>query len=101
MHGVIAISDWDEEIKDVSFVFLITLWSFSLPFPSGVPPIGVFLPVLIGCFQMSHVRLMLGQLISSLLECLKLPLVVVADFLIISCNSCQSLRDEKELFSSQ
>ena len=99
MHGVISISDWDEEIEDVSFVFLITLWSFSFPIPLGVSPIHVFLPVFVGCLQMSRVCLMLCQIFSSLLEYFELPLIVVADFLIFLCHSCQSLRNEEEFFS--
>ena len=101
MHGVIAVSNWDEEVEDIAFVFLITLWSLSLPFPGSIPLLSVFLPVLIGCFQVSCMRLMLGQLVSSLLECFELPLIVMADFLIFLCNSCQPLCDEKELFSTQ
>ena len=101
MHGVIAISNWDEEIEDISFIFLVSLWSLNLPFPGSVPPVGVFLPVLVGHFQVSCVCLTFGQLISSLLEGFELLLIVMADFLILLCNSCQSLHDEKELFSTQ
>ena len=100
MHGVITVSNWDEEVEDVAFVFLITLWSLSLPFPGSIPPVGVFLPVLVGCFQVSCMCLMFGQLVSLLLECLELPLIVMADFLIFLRSSCQSLCDEKELFST-
>ena len=97
---MISISDWDEEIEDISLIFFIALWSFSFSIPIGVPPICVCLPVLIGCFQMSCVCLTLCQIFSSLLEYFELFLVVAADFLIFLCNSCQSLCDEEEFFST-
>ena len=100
MDGVVSISDWDEEIEDVSFVLLIPLGSLCLPLPVGIPPISILFPMLIGCFQVSHVCLMLCQLLPSLLECFKLFLIVLANFLIFLCNSCQSLCDEEEFLSS-
>ena len=30
MDGVIAVSDWDEEVEDISFIFLIPLWASCL-----------------------------------------------------------------------
>ena len=100
MDGVITISDWDEEIEDVSFVFLIPFWSLCLPFPVSVPPIGVCFPVFVGCFQMSHMCLMLCQILSLLVEYLQLFLKVVANFLILLHNSCQPLHDEEKFFPS-
>ena len=100
VHGVIAIRNWDEEIKDVSFVFFIPLWSLFSSLPSCVLSISVLLPVLIGFFQVSCMCLMLCQVLTSLLEYFELFLIVLADFLIFSRNSCQSLHDEEELHSS-
>ena len=100
MDGVIAISDWDEEIKDISFVFLIPFWSSCLLFPVSVPPISVCFPVFVGHFQMSRMHLMLCQVLSSLAEYFQLFLIVVANFLILLCNSCQPLHDEEKFFSS-
>ena len=96
MHGVVTIRDWNEEIKDVSFILLISLRSLPSSLPLRVPPVGVFGPVLVGFFQASCVRLMLCQVITSLLENLKLFLVVTADFLIFACNLSQSMCDEEE-----
>ena len=95
MHGVIAIRDWDEEIKDVAFIFLILLRCLSSSFPFCIPSVGIFLPMFIGFFQVSCMHLMLCQIIASLFEGLELFLIVVAD-LIFSHNSCQSLCDEEE-----
>ena len=100
MDGVVSISDWDEEVKDISFIFFIPLGSLCLSFPVSIPPVSVYFPVLIGCFQMSHVCLMLCQVLSLLLEYFQLFLIVVADFLILLRNSCQSLHDEEEFLSS-
>ena len=100
MHGVVTIRNWDEEIKDVSFIFFIPLWSLFSSLPSCVLSIGVLFPVLVGFFQMSSVHLMLCQVLALLFECFELFLVVAANFLIFSCNSCQSLRDEEELLPS-
>ena len=100
MHGVIAIRDWDEEIKDVSFIFLITLRSSTLLLPLHIPSVHVFLPVFVGCFQVSCVHLTLCQIFSLLLEYFKLLLIVAANFLIFVRNSCQSLCDEEKLLSS-
>ena len=100
MHGVVSIRDWNEEIKDVSFIFFIALWPLTLLLPLCVPLVRVFLPVFIGCFQVSLVCLMLCQIFSSLFECFELFLIVTANFLIFVRNSCQSLCDEEKLLSS-
>ena len=99
MHGVVTIGDWDEEVKDVPFVFLIALWPLTLLFPRSIPPVCVLLPVLVGSFQVSRTCLMFCQIFSSLSEYFKLFLIVAADLLIFSCNSCQSLCDEEEFLS--
>ena len=98
---MVTIGDWDEEIKDVSFIFLITFWSLTLALPCCIPSVHVFLPVFVGSFQVSCARLMLCQIFSSLLEYLELFLIVMANFLIFVCNSCQSLHNEEELLSSR
>ena len=100
MHGVIAIRNWDEEIKDVSFVFFIPFQPLLSSLPIHIPSISVLLPVFVGFFQVSCMHLMLCQVLASLLECFKLFLIVSADFLIFLRNSCQSLRNEEELLSS-
>ena len=87
MDGGIAISDWDEEIKDISFILFIPFWPSCLPFPVSVPPVSVCFPVLIGCFQMSCMCLTLCQVLSSLAEYFQLFLIVAADFLILLHNS--------------
>ena len=99
MHSVVTVGDWDEEIKDVAFILLVTLRSSTLLLPFCVPSVCVFLPVLVGGFQVSHTRLMLCQIFSSLLEYFELLLIVMADLLIFACNSCQSLHNEEELLS--
>ena len=96
MHGVVTIGDGDEEVKDVPFVFLISFWHLSSPLPFCVPPISVFHPLFVGFFQVSCMHLMLCQIITSLFEDFELFLIVVADFLVFLCNSCQSLCDEEE-----
>ena len=100
MDGIVTISDWDEEIRDVSFIFFISLWSSCLPLPVSVPSVCVCLPVLVGCFQMSCMHLTLCQILSLLVEYFQLFLIVVADFLILSCHSCQSLRNEEKFLST-
>ena len=101
VHGVVTIGNWDKEVKDVSFIFLISLRCLSSPLPFLVPPVGVFSPVLVGFFQVSHIRLAFCQIFAPLLEDLKLFLVIAADFLIFLRNSSQSLCDEEELLSSR
>ena len=96
MHGVIAIRNWDEKVKDVAFIFLISLRCLASSLPFHVPSVGIFFPVLIGFFQASRMHLTLCQIFTSLFEGLKLFLIVTADLLIFSCNSRQSLRDEEE-----
>ena len=100
MHDMVAVSDWDEKIEDISFIFFVALWPSTFLLPLHIPLVCVLLPVFIGCFQVSCMCLMLCQIIASLLECLKLFLIVMADFLIFSHNSSQSLHDEEELFSA-
>ena len=96
MHGVVTVGDWDEKVKDVSFIFFVSLRGLPPSLPLCVPPVGVFGPVLVGFFQASRICLTLCQLVALLFEDLKLFLVVMADFLIFSCNSSQSLCDEEE-----
>ena len=96
VHGVVTIGDWDEEVKDISFVFFIPLRGLSSSLPLCIPLVGVFGPVLVGFFQVSRVHLMLCQIIASLLENLELFLVVTADFLVFAHNSSQSMGDEEE-----
>ena len=100
MYGVIAIRYWDEEVKDISLIFLISFWSLLPSLPSCILSISVFLPVLIGFFQASHVHLTLCQVLTLLFECFELFLIVTANFLIFSHNSCQSLCNEEELLSA-
>ena len=100
MDGVVSISDWDEEIKNVSFIFFIPVRSLCFSLPVGVSPVSVRLPVLVGRFQVSCMRLMLCQILPLLLEYFELFLVVMADFLIFLHNSCQSLCDEEEFLPS-
>ena len=96
MDGVVTIGDGDKEVEDIPFIFLISFWHLPSPLPFCVPPISVFHPVFVGFFQVSSVHLALCQIVTSLFEGLKLFLIVAADFLIFSCNSCQSLCDEEE-----
>ena len=97
MHGMVTIRDWDEEIKDISFVFLISFWHLPSPLPFCISLVGVFHPVLVGFFQTSCMCLALCQIIAPLLEYFELFLVVTANFLIFSHNSSQSLCNEEEL----
>ena len=101
MDGMIAVSDWNEEIKDISFIFFVPFQPLRLPVPGSIPPVCVCLPVLVGFFQMSCVHLALCQILSLLAEYFQLFLIVTADFLILSCNSHQSLHNEEEFFFSQ
>ena len=96
VHGVVTIGDGDEEVKDIPFVFLISFWCLSSPLPFHVPLISVFHPVFVSFFQVSRMCLMLCQIVASLFEDLELFLIVAADFLIFSHNSCQSLHNEEE-----
>ena len=100
MDGVSSIGDGDEEVIDVSFIFLISFWPPHLSLPGVIPSVCVLLPVLVGCFQVSCMRLMLCQVFSSLLDYFQLFLIVAANLLIFSCNSCQSLCDEEEFLPS-
>ena len=101
MDGLVAISDWDEKVEDISFIFFIPLWPPCLSLPVGIPSVSICLPVLVGFFQESCMCLMLCQIFSSLAEYFQLPLIVAANFLILSCNPCQSLHDEEEFFPSR
>ena len=101
MHGVVTIRDRDEEIKDISFVFLVPLGCLSSPLPLLIPLVGVFGPMLVGFFHASHVRLVPCQIFASLLEYFELLLIVMANFLIFVRNSSQSLCNEEEFLSSQ
>ena len=96
VHSVVTIGDWDEEIKDISFILFISLRGLSPSLPLHIPPVSVFSPVFVGFFQASRVRLMLCQIVTSLFENLELFLVVTANFLIFACNSSQSMCDEEE-----
>ena len=96
VHGVVTIGDWDEEVKDISFILLVPLRGLSSSLPLRIPPVCIFGPVFVGFFQVSRVHLMLCQIVASLFENLKLFLVVAADFLIFARNSGQSMCDEEE-----
>ena len=96
MHGVVTVGDWNEEIKDISFVLLIPLRGLPPSLPLHIPLVGVFSPVLVGFFQASCVHLMPCQIVTSLFENLELFLVVMTDFLIFAHNSSQSLCNEEE-----
>ena len=96
MHGVVTIRDRNEKVKDISFIFFIPLRGLPSSLPLRVSLVGVFSPVLVGFFQVSHVHLTLCQIIASLFEDLELLLVVTANFLIFACNSSQSMCDEEE-----
>ena len=100
MHGVVTIRNRDEEVKDISFIFLVPLRCLSSSLPLLIPLVSVFSPVLIGFFHVSHVRLALCQIFALLFEGLELLLIVTANFLIFLRNSSQSLCDEEELLSS-
>ena len=100
MDGISSIGDGDEEVIDISFILFVPFWSLCFSLPSIIPSVCVLLPMLVGCFQVSCVHLVFCQIFSLLLECFKLFLIVVADLLIFSCNSCQSLHDEEEFLPS-
>ena len=100
MYGVVAISDWDEEIRDVTFIFLIPLWSLLLLVPVAESLVIVCLPVFIGFFKASHVCLVLSQSLSVLPEYFQLFVIAAADLLVLSHNSCQSLGNMEEFFSA-
>ena len=97
MHDVVTIDDGDEEIKDVSFILLVPLQSSLLLIPICEFFVVVCFPVFVGFFQMSCMHFMLCQIFSSLAEYFQLFLVIAADFLILSHNSCQPLFNEEEL----
>ena len=101
VDGVSSISDGDEEVIDVSFILFISLRSSCLSLPLIIPSVRVLLPMLVGCFQVSHVHLAFHQISFPLLECFKLFLIVMANLLIFSHNSCQSLHNEEELLPSR
>ena len=97
MHGVVTIGDRNEEVEEVPFIFFVSFWCLPSPFPFHISLVSIFHPVLVGFFQTSHMCLAFCQIITPLLEYFELLLIVVADFLIFSCNSSQSLCDEEEL----
>ena len=99
MHSVVTIGDWDEEIKDISFIFLISLRCLPSSLPLRVPPVSILSPMLVGFFQASRICLMLCQIVALLFEDFELFLIVAADFLILACNSSQSVCNEEEFLS--
>ena len=96
MDGMLAVSDWDKEVEDISFILFIPFGPPCLSLPVIIPSVCVRFPVLVGCFQVSCMRLTLCQILLLLLEYFKLFLIVMADFLVFACNSCQSLCNEEE-----
>ena len=99
-HGV-TIGDQDEEVKHVSFIFLIPLRSLHLSLPGFIPPVCVGLPVLIGFFQVSSMCLTFCQIFSVLAEYFQLLLVVVANFFMLSSNTGQPLSNVEEFLPSR
>ena len=97
IYGVITISNWDEEITDVAFIFLIPLWPSLLLVPVSKSLVIVHLPVFIGFFQASHIHLTLCQIFCLLPEYFQLFIVALSDLCILLCNSCQSLGNVEEL----
>ena len=98
MYGMIAVSDWDEEIKDVSFIFLIPLWASLFLVPVSKPLVTVCLPVLVGFFKASCIHLALCQSLSLLAEYFQLLVVVTANLFMLLSNSCQPSGDVEEFF---
>ena len=98
MDGMIAVSDWDEEIRDIAFILFVLLWTPVLLVPICEPLVTVSFPVFIGLFKVSCIHLALCQSFSSLLKYFQLFMVAATDFFILLCNSCQSLSDMEELF---
>ena len=68
MYGVVAVSNQDEEVKDISFIFLVSLQHLSLLVPVNEPLVIVHLPVLVGFFKVSCVCLVFCQIFSLLVE---------------------------------
>ena len=101
MYGVVAISDWDEKVKDIAFIFLISLWALHLLVPVSKLLVAVCLPVLIGFFQVSCICLTLCQSLSSLAEYFQLLAIVTADLLVLLSNSCQALGDVEEFLTTR
>ena len=101
VHGVVTIGDRDEEIKDISFVFLVPLGCSSFPLPFLIPLVSVFGPMLVGFFHASHIHLALCQIVTLLLEDLELLLIVMANFLTFVCNFSQSMCNEEEFLPSR
>ena len=98
MYSVITISDWDEKVEDVSFIFFIPLWALLLLVPVSEPLVAVCFPVFIGFFKVNCIHLALCQSLSSLVEYLQLLLIVAANFLMLLSNSNQPLGDVEEFF---
>ena len=99
VHSVVTVGDQDEEIEDISFIFLISLRCLPSSLPLCIPPVSVLSPMLVGFFQVSCVHLTLCQVVASLFEDFELFLIVVADLLILACNLSQSVCDEEEFLS--
>ena len=68
MHDVVTVRDRNEEVEDVPFILLISLWRLSSLLPFCILSISVFCPVLIGFFQVSCMCLTLCQIFTSLFE---------------------------------
>ena len=101
VDDMVTIDDWDEKVKDISFILFVSLWPSLLHVPLLELLVVVGFPVLIGFFQVSCMRLVLCQILPLLLEYFKLFLIVAANFLIFSHNSHQSLCNEEEFLSSR
>ena len=97
VHGVVTVRDWDEKIKDVSFVFFIPLRGLPSSLPLCIPLVSVFGPVFVSFLQVSHICLTLCQIVPLFFEHFELFLIVAADFLILVRNSSQSMGNEEEL----
>ena len=100
MDDMVTIDDRDEKIKDVSFVLLLPFWPSLFCIPVSKFLIVICLPVLIGFFQPSHMCFVFCQVFPSLAEYFQLFLIITPNFLILSCNSCQSLHNEEKFLMS-
>ena len=96
MDGMVAVSDWDEEIEDISFILFISFQPLLLLVPVSKPLVVVSLPVFIGLFKVSGVHLMLCQSLSSLAEHFQLLPIVVTDLFVLLSNTGQALSDMEE-----
>ena len=98
MYGMVAVSDWDEEIGDVTFILFVPLWTPVLLVPISKPLVIVCLPMFIGFFKVSCICLTFCQSFPLLLEYLQLFMVALTDFFVLLHNSCQSLGNMEEFF---